>query len=240
MDTSRPNSLIFDLDGTLTASRGVISAEMSAVLIKLSEKFQLWITSGADYDRVERQLGIDLIRYFTGIYCCNGSFKYVNGRCVRTSRCSMPAELSVFLQSVFTDSSYHTKTCPTVLEYPCMINFSVVPPDASAAAREDYYVWDQNHHERKNLVDAIRLSFPELNASIGGRVSIDITYRILDKSFIILDDDLIGPVAFFGDQIHGYGNDFTIANSIVDRSIGVVHKVTSPEDTLKLIKKYAE
>ena len=68
-----------------------------------------------------------------------------------------------------------------------MLNFSVVGRNASEEQREAYSKWDKSHMERYSLTQDIRREFPNLDAAIGGRISIDIYPRGNDKGQAIKD-----------------------------------------------------
>uniref|UniRef100_A0A674KGZ2 Phosphomannomutase n=1 Tax=Terrapene triunguis TaxID=2587831 RepID=A0A674KGZ2_9SAUR len=63
---------LFDVDGTLTAPRQKITAEMADFLQKLRKKVRVGVVGGSDFDKVQEQLGddekfvADLQREFAG------------------------------------------------------------------------------------------------------------------------------------------------------------------------------
>uniref|UniRef100_A0A8C0GRK5 Phosphomannomutase n=1 Tax=Chelonoidis abingdonii TaxID=106734 RepID=A0A8C0GRK5_CHEAB len=50
---------LFDVDGTLTAPRQKITAEMADFLQKLRKKVRVGVVGGSDFDKVQEQLGDD-------------------------------------------------------------------------------------------------------------------------------------------------------------------------------------
>ena len=74
-------------------------------------------------------------------------------------------------------------------------------------------------------------TFPHLEASIGGEISIDIYPKGQNKAQVL--SDLEGPITFFGDRCELGGNDYPIVSRIKDEHI--VHKVESWEETYKIL-----
>ena len=52
---------IFDIDGTLTPSRGVIDNEFKDELLHFIEYNKVFLVSGSDYSKSEEQLGSEIL-----------------------------------------------------------------------------------------------------------------------------------------------------------------------------------
>ena len=77
----------------------------------------------------------------------------------------------------------------------------------------------------------VETTFPHLEASIGGQISIDIYPKGKNKSQIL--DDVKGDITFFGDRCELGGNDYPIVR-MLDRGI---HSVKNWKETYKILKK---
>lgn len=109
----------------------------------------------------------------------------------------------------------------------------------SIQERIDFQNYDNEHHIRRDFVEALKKEFPDygLTYSIGGQISFDVFPEGWDKTFALqhlqeADDVLPGgykEIHFFGDKTFKGGNDHEIFSH--PRVIG--HTVTSPEDTMK-------
>jgi phosphomannomutase len=112
-----------------------------------------------------------------------------------------------------------------------MFNISPIGRNCSREERNDYEKFDLENDIRKNMVDAMRKEFSELNLtySIGGQISFDVFPEGWDKTYCLryLSPDEFDEIHFFGDKTFEGGNDFEIFTH--ERTIG--HTVTSPEDT---------
>ena len=92
------------------------------------------------------------------------------------------------------------------------MNFSVVGRDCTQEQREEYYKWDKEKGERKIIAQAIKEKFPDLDAVIGGQISIDIYPKGNDKSQILEHiRDKNNEYIFIGDGIENGGNDWPLA-----------------------------
>ena len=89
-----------------------------------------------------------------------------------------------------------------------LVNFSVVGRNCSQEHRETYFEWDDERSERLEFTKEIKKSFPGIDASVGGQISIDIHPIGRDKGQII--DDIDGNFTFFGDKLEEGGNDYPV------------------------------
>ncbi len=86
----------------------------------------------------------------------------------------------------------------------------------------------------------IENEWPELEATIGGQISIDIYPKGQNKSQVLLD--ISGPVTFFGDKCQPGGNDFPIVERLYqlneENNLSVtVHEVKDFKDTWDILKR---
>ena len=88
------------------------------------------------------------------------------------------------------------------------------------------------------MAEIINESFPDLEASVGGQISIDIHPRGANKGqskdWILdqLGNDTV--IHFYGDKTEKGGNDYDLAKLLVNRH--KVFPVNSWKDTFKLLK----
>ena len=112
-----------------------------------------------------------------------------------------------------------------------MFNVSPIGRNCSREERNDYEKFDLENNIRKNMVEAMKKEFADLNLtySIGGQISFDVFPTGWDKTYCLnfLDAKDFDEIHFFGDKTFEGGNDFEIFTS--ERTIG--HTVTSPDDT---------
>ena len=79
-------------------------------------------------------------------------------------------------------------------------------------------------------------NFPDLEASIGGQISIDIHPKGANKSQIL--DDISGTIYFFGDKTEKGGNDYPIVKRLKKEKRDMkIFSVSNPNETLKILQK---
>jgi len=76
-------------------------------------------------------------------------------------------------------------------------------------------------------------TFPELEATVGGQISIDIYPKGKNKAQVL--QDIIGPITFFGDKCQPGGNDYPI----VER-LGQMNEENNLSCTIHEVKDYKE
>jgi phosphomannomutase len=125
-----------------------------------------------------------------------------------------------------------------------MINISPVGRNASTQERNDFEKYDKDAKVREKFVAVLKERFGHLGLtfSIGGQISFDVFPTGWDKTYCLrhLENEAKKPdgityknIHFFGDKTFEGGNDYEIyADS---RTIG--HSVTSPEDTMRILKE---
>ena len=98
-----------------------------------------------------------------------------------------------------------------------------------------YNEWDNVNHERATIVQEVNSKFPEYEASLGGKISIDIVMRGDGKEQIaqkIREKHPNDKIIFLGDRTEEGGNDYTLAQALRAMENTEVVPVTSPEDVL--------
>ena len=93
-----------------------------------------------------------------------------------------------------------------------MFNVSPIGRNCSRAERNDYEKFDLEHNIRKNMVEAMKKEFADLDLSfsIGGQISFDVFPKGWDKTYCLrfLSSDDFDEIHFFGDKTFEGGNDY--------------------------------
>ncbi|KAM9179070.1 phosphomannomutase 2 isoform 2-T2 [Mergus octosetaceus] len=71
---------LFDVDGTLTAPRQKITAEMAEFLQRLRQKVKVGVVGGSDFEKIKEQLGEDVVEKFDYVFPENGLVAYKDGK----------------------------------------------------------------------------------------------------------------------------------------------------------------
>jgi phosphomannomutase len=227
---------IFDVDGTLTPSRQIITPEFCDFFLAFALENPVYLVSGSDYAKTVEQLGGDILAACQRVYSCSGNSVWENGVEVYASPWTLHSAAINHLKSVLYSSKCPAKTGNHFEHRPGAVNFSTVGRNANLEQRAEYVAFDHATGERESIVDTFNRCFgSKLNcvAHIGGETGIDITQTGCDKSQILRDFEG-RPVHFFGDRCEPGGNDFPLAHAIATRQFtgDVVHAVTGWQDTM--------
>lgn len=226
---------IFDVDGTLTPSRGRIDKAFEEWFLDFCTRHDVYLVTGSDNPKTIEQVGESIGNTCKRIYNCSGSDVYEKGKNTYTSEWSLPRDVRIWLQDKLEESSFPLRTGLHIEARPGMVNFSVVGRNATLGERKLYVKHDTKHNERVNIAALFNLEFPELKAVVGGETGIDIFPKGYDKSQIIRDFDPTDTLHFFGDAMEPTGNDYPLKKVIIDNDLGMCYNVNSWKDTQELL-----
>lgn len=227
---------IFDVDGTLTPSRGVIDPEFKIWFINFLNKYPVSLVTGSDRDKTIEQLGIDIVDSVEYCFNCAGNAVYRGGQLIEKSNWVLPDAPRRFLEDYLNEiTKYPFKYGLHFEQRIGLLNFSVVGRNALGQQRTDYYLWDKKQRERSSLVKLLNECWTDIEAAAGGETGIDIFARGKDKAQIL--DKLDGPVTFFGDRMDADGNDYSLSKRIIDENRGVCYSVDDWTQTWTILKQ---
>jgi len=228
---------LFDVDGTLTVPRGEITEDMMEFMKGLSKKVTVGIVGGSDLPKQEEQLGNGVTTLFPYNFSQNGLVAYKHGELLEVQTIAKYlGEDNVKRIVNWTLKYLSAIDIPvkrgTFFEFRSgMFNISPIGRNCSREERDEYEVFDLANNIRKNMVDAMRNEFADLNLtySIGGQISFDVFPTGWDKTYCLqfLAENDFDEIHFFGDKTFEGGNDF----EIFSHTCTIGHTVTSPEDT---------
>ena len=230
---------LFDVDGTLTKPRGKMDSSFTMRFLKWMEGKSVFLVSGSNMEKIKQQMPHSITTRCAGISCSMGNELWVGNELKYKNIFEPPKALIEML------SSFQVKTSSPVLgeapfiEYRTgMLNFTTIGRNSSNKKRLAYYAWDKESKERIRISDKIEKAFPDLEAKLGGQISIDIQPKGRNKSQVSkwIRKNLDGKIIFFGDKCAPKGNDYDIYVD-VKKNGGESYSVKSPIDTLKLLEK---
>lgn len=244
MDHPREDVLIlFDVDGTLTRPRELITEEMKNFLYQqVLPRATIGVVGGSDLEKMCEQLnGQEFLQKFDYVFPENGLVQYEGGK--EMGKMSISQHLGEDILKRFINFCLHYIAD---LELPIkrgtfvefrngMLNISPIGRNCSSEERKQFYEYDQAHQVRQKMIDRVRKEFHEvdLTYSIGGQISFDVYPVGWDKTFCLRHVSKrsreFKEIHFFGDKTSPGGNDYEIFSH--PQTIG--HSVTSPEDTRK-------
>lgn len=249
--------LLFDVDGTLTKPRLVITQDMLDTLIKLKNNKDVHIgfVGGSDLNKQIEQIGIENFYLFDWRFSENGLSAFKNKEQIFQGSFSSFFGETHFKKLINLSLQVLSYTdCPikrgTFIEFRNgMINISPIGRSCSQEEREQFYEFDKLHKIRENVISQIQTLWNDyienlenkqnlkLTFSIGGQISIDIFPNGWNKTFCLqFVQNKYDEIHFFGDKTSPGGNDYEI---FIDKRV-IGHHVDSYTDTINILEQINE
>jgi phosphomannomutase len=208
------NKFIFDVDGTLTPSRGPINEDFKNWFIEFCAVNEVYLVTGSDYSKTLEQLGEEICNRVALIYNCSGNDIWAKGKNIKTSSWTLPQEARQTLETYLSNSKFVLRTGNHIEERPGAVNFSIVGRNATLKERAMYKKWDDETQERHRLALEFNHCYRDIEARVGGETGIDIYPKGQDKGQILKDFDKKAKLFFFGDRCEPGGNDYPLSSKI--------------------------
>ena len=232
---------IFDVDGTLTPSRQRMTEKFARFFDVWSNKNKYYLVTGSDLDKTKEQLPIAYIDRAQGIFTCCGNQFYMEDKLIYENKFKPSDDLLKYLEDTLDNSDYPVKAGVHIEDRGSMVNFSIVGRKCTLQQRKDYFEYDKLTGERENIVKHIIDTWEDLDAVIGGQISIDIYPKGKDKAQVLEHIEKrheTGEIIFIGDKIESGGNDYPLA-LLMDNIEGCDwHQVEDYRKTWWLLQRY--
>ena len=227
---------IFDIDGTLTPSRLPIDSEFSVFFQKWIKNKDVFLVTGSDKEKTIEQIGINIWKNVNKVYQSCGNQIWQKGQLIRESSFSLNDNVKHELQNFLNNSKWLEKFGNHFEQRVGLVNFSTIGRNCTQKKREEYYIWDTQNKEREKICQYIMKHFPDIEAAIGGQISIDIYEKGKNKAQVL--DEIAGEISFFGDKMDEGGNDYPIAKRLqFENRPHTLFKVKNPIETWDILKK---
>ena len=253
--------ILFDMDGTLTPARQVMSVEVANELYNVQKAgFEIGILTGSGLDYIKQQckpmFEHELLNCFDIHYLpCNGTkyYRLEHHGMKRVYEESMIGYLSnsrwKMLMRIIT--TLHSSLINIYGDMPLTGNFISYRgstlnwcPIGRQAEDSDRSVWielDKTHSIRRQWLNLARSKFDaegleDVMIKLGGDTSFDIYPKGWDKTYAFTNFAHYKEIYFIGDRCEGAGND-TEAYKLAGE---LGYSTTGPEQTIKIIKKILE
>ncbi|CAH2041024.1 unnamed protein product [Thlaspi arvense] len=208
---------LFDVDGTLTAPRKVVTPEMLKFMQELRKVVTVGVVGGSDLVKISEQLGKSVINDYDYVFSENGLVA------IRMASSLGPSKLLEVKGKEFINYTLHyiaDLDIPikrgTFIEFRSgMLNISPIGRNCSQEERDEFEKYDKVHNIRPKMVSVLREKFAHLNLtiSIGGQISFDVFPQGWDKTYCLRYLDDFQEIHFFGDKTYKGGNDHEIYES---------------------------
>lgn len=247
MPRTLPHATVFDLDSTLAITNQQPSANMLSRLAKLSTRMPIAILSGAHFDRIERDV-LALLpaltrkeRFF--VLSQNGAqcYEWKNDVWMQVydhtlSETETDTIISALLKTI--EKTKFMNETPQdgrhILNRGGFITFTGAGIDMKESEKE---AWDPTLLKRQPFIHELRKLLPGYDIYIGGKTSIDIMQKGVNKAYGIrwlLKHLNLQPkdMLFIGDALYPGGNDAPVLETGVETK-----QVENPQDTAVIIDK---
>ena len=180
---------LFDVDGTLTEPRKLVSPETLAFLAELRSKIATGVVGGSDLTKQKEQLG-DSPALFDWCFAENGLLAHKDGSVIgQMSLVKHLGEDSLKRLINWVLAYLSTLDIPvkrgTFIEFrQGMLNISPIGRNCNREERNDFEKFDLANKIRETMVAKMRTEFKDLNLtySIGGQISFDVFPQGWDKT----------------------------------------------------------
>lgn len=244
-----PKLVMFDLDGTLATSKQPLTPEMAELLAQLMSKTQVAVISGGALPQFMSQVVEQLPREanLTNLYLLPTSgaalHEYRNGewKKIYEERLSdkETEDITTVLREAGTETGYIDFSTPSYGERiehrGAQVTLSALGQQAPVDEKE---AWDPDRSKREAIHAFASKRLPEYSVAFGGKTSIDVTKKNIDKAYGIhkLCERIGVPESdtlYVGDQLRPGGND-----EAAYKTRAQTHQVENPEETAKLIREF--
>ena len=227
---------IFDVDGTLTPSRGQIDSDFLQFMLYFAGINDVYLVTGSDRQKTLEQVGLDLYNSCKRVYNCSGSDVYEIDRNVYRDDWELPKQVEKFLEDELAYSCFPIRNGLHIERRPGGVNFSILGRGKDPSdGRAEYIKWDKERLEREDIADRIRNQFPDLTVALGGQTGLDIGPLGSDKSQILRDFSEDDELYFFGDRMEKGGNDYSLGQAVKERG-GYTYHVNNWTDTRTILE----
>jgi phosphomannomutase len=237
--------IVFDLDGTLAASKAPVDPEMSGLLHDLLAIIKVAVISGGGWPQFEKQLVSNLphdkfLANLSLLPTCGTKFyRYESADWKKIySEDFTKDQREKILDSLkkaigLADFKIEKLWGEQIEDRGSQITFSALGQQAPLEEKEK---WDPDFAKRKKIKAILDTFIPEFSVRIGGSTSIDITKPGIDKAYGIRKlRDLLGisikEMIYIGDALYVGGNDYPAETAGVD-----CFPVKDPNDTKRVIQ----
>jgi hypothetical protein len=236
--------IVFDLDGTLAASKSSLDAEMASLLHDLLSVAKVAVISGGAWSQFEKQVLSKLpqdesLARLSILPTCGTEFFQFTGAWKKLYSEDFKADerekiVSSLKKSIEAAGFHVERTWGEPIEdRGSQITYSALGQQAPLAEKEK---WDPDFAKRKKIKTILDTLIPEFSVRIGGATSIDITKPGIDKAYGIRKlRDILGislkEMIYVGDALFVGGNDYPAEEA------GVISiPVRGPNETKRVVE----
>jgi HAD superfamily hydrolase (TIGR01484 family) len=239
-----PKAALFDLDDTLAESFKAPTEEMVEKIAKLTGHIPVAIISGASFERMREEIldpVVELVpepllfafpdsasigyTFEAGVWDRVYSLEF---RDEQLEKIKKVIEACASESGVMSDVQYE----PKILLERTQVRYAALGLNASEADKDS---WDTDKSKRRKLKALLDERLTDCEVLIGGRTTIDITRKGVDKAYGVrwLSEHLQIPtneMFYVGDALYEGGNDQVVIATGID-----ARQTSGPDETLSIL-----
>ena len=256
------NVVLFDLDGTLTPSRGHITSNNYNAIYKLLENnIRVGIVTGSSLEYVKQQIPVELFLDGLEVFSCNGTQHNVlvegqwktigegyDIKDVLGSVAYSQLVLTLLQAQRYVMMSFDLPYTGSFVSYRgSMVNWSPIGREATQKERQKFVDFDMKNKWRDTTIETIRNNIEglplkqnvKLLIKLAGETSFDIYPEGWDKTIVLKRFSEGEKLWFIGDRCSGNGNDKEIYEALVGQgtAFSVKHHTETPEIVKDIINR---
>lgn len=236
--------VVFDLDGTLAASKSPLSVELANLMRTLLTVTRVAVISGGSWTQFQTQLlaSLDADCRFENLYLlptCGTKLFHFDAQWVEDYSEDLSDDERLMIIAALTraldESGVKVEHVwgEAIEDRGSQVTLSVLGQEAPLSAKKD---WDPDFAKRTKIVSILQTLLTGFAINMGGTSSIDVTKPGIDKAYGIekLREHLgidLAQMLFAGDAIFEGGNDFPVQRVGVDSIL-----VRDPSETARVIQ----
>jgi HAD superfamily hydrolase (TIGR01484 family) len=213
--------IVFDLDGTLAASKSPLEAEMGKLLHELLGVMKVAVISGGSWEQFQTQLLANLIAddsltNLSLLPTCGTKFYQYTGQWKKLYSEDFTTQdawhIMSSIQVAVKDAGYPVEQAwgETIENRGSQITYSALGQQAPLEAKDK---WDPDLAKRIRIKAILDTLIPEFSVRIGGATSIDVTQQGIDKAYGLRKlREILGislkEMVYIGDALFPEGNDY--------------------------------
>ncbi len=230
-------AFLFDIDNTLTPPRQKIDASFLMFFLGWMKDKNVYLVTGSNEKKIKEQLPTSLLGRCAGIFSNMGNKFTIDNKIIYENLWKPNLKLLKYLSEQRNNSSYPNKKAVWWESRIGMMNYTIAGRFSSNHERSVYEEWDIENLERQRIASEIEEKFPDLEAKLGGQISIDIQPKGNNKSLASkwIRKNKTKDMVFFGDKCFEGGNDYDVKVDVLENG-GTVFEVGEYRNTLSILE----
>lgn len=227
---------MFDIDGVLCESQQPVGEEMKHRLLRLARHYPVYFLTGNTYTKSVDLIG-GHIKDYSGIFVNSGDeLRTMRGKLIwrDTDTPVMPPDIETVLYNMLERRGYPHSGNRIEWRNPRSINFSVIGRNATLEQRAAH-----DPSWRAEAIEYIMERYPQVEASIGGSISIDICSRGANKARAAKYINSLGKrFIFVGDRTDIHGNDYPVKLFTEQHTQNICLTSDGVNSTLRMVDEF--